>query len=236
MRFLPLTMRLCSALVTFLVGLPACAHDLWIERNGDLHALAYGHERSGHEGEKKLEYKPDSVKQALCLNGDGQEIKAGKTLTYPVTLKGNCSASWFLTSSGYWSKTPYGTRNLPKTEAGAVIDSWLSIEGVKRIDQWDDGLSRPLTQELELVPRGNPLLLKTGDKLHLRAFYQGRPVAGVTVAYFGKPRGITDKEGNVNIRLQSAGFQLIQASIELPLNDGKADKAVHAASLQFELK
>jgi nickel transport protein len=86
------------------------------------------------------------------------------------------------------------------------------------------------------VPRGNPLLLKTGDKLHLRAFYQGRPVAGVTVAYFGKPRGITDKEGNVNIRLQSAGFQLIKASIELPLNDGKADKAVHAASLQFELK
>jgi nickel transport protein len=229
-------MKLQPLLLLGILALPASAHDLWIERNGDLHTLAYGHERSGHEGEKKLEYKPDSVKQALCFNADGQEIKAGKALTYPATLKGNCSASWFLTSSGYWSKTPYGTKNLPKTEAGAVIDSWLSIEGVKRIDQWDDGLSRSLTQELELVPQGNPLLLKPGGKLHLRAFYQGKPVAGVTVAYFGKPRGITDKEGNVNIRLQNAGFQLIQASVELPLNDGKADKAVHASSLQFELK
>jgi len=229
-------MKLQPLLLLGILALPASAHDLWIERNGDLHTLAYGHERSGHEGEKKLEYKPDSVKQALCFNADGQEIKAGKALTYPATLKGNCSASWFLTSSGYWSKTPYGTKNLPKTEAGAVIDSWLSIEGVKRIDQWDDGLSRSLTQELELVPQGNPLLLKPGGKLHLRAFYQGKPVAGVSVAYFGKPRGITDKEGNVNIRLQNAGFQLIQASVELPLNDGKADKAVHASSLQFELK
>jgi nickel transport protein len=229
-------MKLQSLILLGILALPASAHDLWIERNGDLHTLAYGHERSGHEGERKLEYKPDSVKQALCFNADGQEIKAGKALTYPATLKGNCSASWFLTSSGYWSKTPYGTKNLPKTEAGAVIDSWLSIEGVKRIDQWDDGLSRSLTQELELVPQGNPLLLKPGGKLHLRAYYQGKPVAGVTVAYFGKPRGITDKEGNVNIRLQNAGFQLIQASIELPLNDGKADKAVHASSLQFELK
>jgi nickel transport protein len=229
-------MKLQSLILLGILALPASAHDLWIERNGDLHTLAYGHERSGHEGERKLEYKPDSVKQALCLNADGQEIKAVKALTYPATLKGNCSASWFLTSSGYWSKTPYGTKNLPKTEAGAVIDSWLSIEGVKRIDQWDDGLSRSLTQELELVPQGNPLLLKPGGKLHLRAYYQGKPVAGVTVAYFGKPRGITDKEGNVNIRLQNAGFQLIQASIELPLNDGKADKAVHASSLQFELK
>lgn len=229
-------MKLQPLLLLGILALPASAHDLWIERNGDLHTLAYGHERSGHEGEKKLEYKPDSVKQALCFNADGQEIKAGKALTYPATLKGNCSASWFLTSSGYWSKTPYGTKNLPKTEAGAVIDSWLSIEGVKRIDQWDNGLSRSLTQELELVPQGNPLLLKPGGKLHLRAYYQGKPVAGVTVAYFGKPRGITDKEGNVNIRLQNAGFQLIQASVELPLNDGKADKAVHASSLQFELK
>ncbi|NWG39559.1 MAG: DUF4198 domain-containing protein [Hydrogenophilaceae bacterium] len=229
-------MKLQPLILLGILALPASAHDLWIERNGDLHTLTYGHERSEHEGEKKLEYKPDSVKQALCMATDGQEIKTEKALTYPATLKGNCSASWFMISSGYWSKTPYGTKNLPKTEAGTVIDSWLSIEGIKRIDQWGVGLSRSLTQEMELVPQENPLLLKTGDKLHLRAFYQGKPVAGATVAYFGKPRGITDKEGYVNIRLQKAGFQLIQASIELPLNDGKADKAVHASSLQFEIK
>jgi nickel transport protein len=217
-------------------ALPVCAHDLWIERDDTLHTLAYGHERSGHEGAKQLEYKPETVKQAICFNSAGQEIHADKGNSYPATLKGKCSASWFLTSSGYWSKTPYGTKNLPKNEAGAVIESWFSVEGVKRIDQWSDGLARPLTRELELVPLENPLSLKTGDKLHLSAFFQGKPAGGVTVAYFGKPRGITDANGNVNIRLQNPGFQLIQASIDMPLNGDKADKAIHASNLQFEIK
>jgi len=225
--------------------LPACllllqgsvqAHDLWIERGGDLHTLAYGHERSGHGGAKTLEYKPEIVRQAACFNAAGQEISVEPGRGYPATLKGDCAASWFFTSSGYWSKTPYGTKNLPKGEAGAVIESWLSLEGVKRIDQWGAGLERVLTGHLELVPRDNPLKLKTGDKLRLTAWLQGKPAAGVTVAYFGKPRGVTDSEGKINLRLQNPGFQLIQASIDLPLNDGKADKAVHASSLQFEIK
>lgn len=215
---------------------PARAHGLWIERGGALHTLAYGHERSAHEGEKTLEYKPEIVKQGTCFSAAGQEIAADLGRGYPATLKGDCAASWFLTSSGYWSKTPYGTKNLPKNEAGAVIDSWLSVEGIKRIDQWGAGLSQALTRNLELVPRDNPLKLQAGDKLRLRAWFQGKPAAGVTVAYFGKPRGVTDSEGQVNIRLRNSGFQLIQASLDLPLNDGRADKTVHGSSLQFEIQ
>ncbi|MDD5387997.1 MAG: DUF4198 domain-containing protein [Gallionellaceae bacterium] len=212
------------------------AHDLWIERDGARHILAYGHERSGHEGAKTLEYKPEIVKQAACFNAAGQEIAADLGRGYPATLKGDCAASWFFTSSGYWSKTPYGTRNLAKNEAGAVIESWLSLEGVKRIDQWDAGLDRALTRQLELVPRDNPLKLQAGDKLRLTVWFQGKPAAGVTVAYFGKPRGVSDSDGHINIRLQNPGFQLIQASLDLPLNDARADKAVHASSLQFEIR
>jgi nickel transport protein len=211
------------------------AHDLWIERDGALHTLAYGHERSGHEGAKTLEYKPESVKQSTCFNPAGREIAADRGRGYPATLRGDCAASWFLVSSGYWSKTPYGTRNLPKNEAGMVITSWLSVEGVKRIDQWGAGLGRALTKNLELVPLDDPLKLQAGDKVRLTTWYQGKPAAGVTVAYFGQPRGVSDGEGRVNIRLRNPGFQLIEASLELPLNDGKADKAVYSSSLQFEI-
>lgn len=227
-------LRLLALLGLF--SAPLLAHDLWIERDAFLHTLSYGHERSGHGGSKRLEYKSESVREAVCFGANGQEQKAERGKSYPVTLKGDCAASWFLVSSGYWSKTPYGTKNLPRSEAGAVMDSWLSVEAVKRIDRWGEALARPLTRELELAPVDNPFGLKAGDKLRLRAYHQGRPAANVTVAYFGKPRGVTGADGAINIRLQEPGFQLVQASMELSLDDGKADKAIHASSLQFEIK
>lgn len=228
-------MKTTPFLLLALIPALSFGHDLWIDRSGSLHSLSYGHERSGHEGVKRLEYKPETVQQAQCLDIGGQEVRTEQGKQYPVTLKGDCAASWFLLSSGYWSKTPYGTKNLPKTEAGAVMDSWRSVESIKRMDRWGAALARPMTQALELVPNDNPLILKTGDKLRLRAFYQGRPAANVTVAYFGKPRGISGTDGAVNIRLSEPGFQLIQASLETPLDDGKADKTIHSSALQFEL-
>jgi nickel transport protein len=224
-----------TAFLLILAAPPIHAHDLWIERDKNLHTLVYGHERSAHAGEKTLRYVPEHVRQGACYDARGPALRVELTQTYPVSFKGDCAASWFLVSSGYWTKTPYGTRNLPKNEAGPAIDSWLSTEGVKRIDSWSPGLSGALTQALEFSALENPLSLKTGDKLRLRAWYQGRPVAGVTVAYFGKPRGVTDSDGRVNIRLNQPGFQLIQGSLELPLNDGKADKAIHSTTLHFDL-
>jgi len=227
--------RLSALLLTAALALPAQAHDLWVERQGALHTLQYGHERSGHEGAKVLAYRPETVRLAQCFDGHGEQIQAEVGQTYPVTLKGGCAASFFLTSSGYWSKTPYGTKNLPKTEAGTVLDSWLSVESVKRLDAWGQGLARPLTRELEIVPLADPLRLKVGDKLRLTVTLNGRPVAGATVAYFGQPRGVSDADGRVNVRLQRPGFQLIQASLELPSNDGRADRMVQSTALQFEL-
>ncbi len=225
-----------SRLLLLLALLPALAssHNLWIERSGPLHSLAFGHEASGHTGAKRLEYKAESVQQAVCYNTAGQVQRAEAGLGYPATLNGDCAVSWFLLSSGFWSKTPYGSQNLPKSEAGAVIDSWLSLESVKRIDRWSNSLANPLTKELELVPRENPTAMPTGAKLHLRAYFQGKPAANVSVAYFGKPRGVTGADGAINIRLNEAGFQLIQASLELPRNEGKADKTIHSTALQFE--
>lgn len=223
-------------LALVLLAAPAIAHDLWVERQGRSHTLYYGHERSGHGGERKLDYRPESVKRLACFNVAGREMAAEVSQTYPVSLRGDCAASWFFTSSGYWSKTPYGTKNIPKTEAGPVLTSWLSVETVKRLDAWGDALTRPLTRELEIVPLNNPLGLKPGDKLKVGVYRDGRPAAGITVAYFGHPRGVTGDDGTVNVRLKEGGYQLIQASIELPLDDGKADKAIHATALVFELR
>ncbi len=213
----------------------AAAHDLWIEREGDAHRLMYGHERSGHAGERELEYRPEIVRQARCFDVAGNERPARASDSYPVVLRGDCAASWFWLDSGYWSKTPYGTKNLPRHQAGTTLDSWRSAEGIKRLDRWSTALARPLTTELELTPLRDPLALRPGDKLRLRVWLRGRPAAGVTVAYFGSPRGVTDADGYVNVTLRQPGFQLIQASVERPIDDLGAEREILASSLQFQL-
>lgn len=235
MSSLPLPLLLSGLLAAW----PAVAHDLWVERQANRLVLQYGHERSGHGGVGLLAYSPAQVQRTACFDAQGRELAAVTSETYPVAMQprtGDCAAGWFLLSSGYWSKTPYGTKNLPRSEVtGAVLSSWLSVESVKRLDAWGPGLGRPLTRELELVPQQNPLLLRPGDKLGLAVYRDGQPAPGVTVAYFGHPRGVTGADGRVNLRLKDAGYQLLQASLELPLANGKADRAVHATALVFEL-
>lgn len=228
-------MRVPRLLLLATLSIPALAHDLWVTRDGNLHTLHYGHERSGHAGAKVIEYKPEQVRQAVCFSAAGRELAGETSRTWPVTLRGDCAASYFVFSTGYWSKTPYGTKNLPKHDAGKVIDSWLSVESVKRIDTWGMALARPLGVELEIVPLDNPLSLRPGDKLHLAVYGAGKPVAGATVAYFGHPRGVSAADGRLNVTLRRPGPQSIKASIESALGDGKADRLIQTTALQFEL-
>jgi nickel transport protein len=220
-----------------LVAGPVLGHDLWLERGGDRLTLQYGHLRghAGHEGAARLEYAPTVVQRVLCLGADGQPRPGEVGDRYPVTVSGPCALTYVLASSGYWSKTPFGTRNQPRDELHQVVDSWVSYEGVKRLDAWGETLSAPATGDLELVPLENPLALRPGDKLHLRVTYQGRPRAGVVVAYDGSPRGESNADGLVSIRLREGGLQLIQASFSEAIDSPKAQRAVHATGLVFEV-
>jgi nickel transport protein len=226
-----------GALILFLVLLPGSAHghDLWLEKEPGGLTLYYGHKRSAHGGEKFLEYKPDLVKEASCFDRSGTRMTFEAQDGYPYRMMGKCAVAYVLTSSGYWTKTPYGTKNVPRAEARMPIKSWQSYESVKRIDSWDERLAAPLSGGLEMTPREDPLGLKKGEKLRLQVTFDGRPVEGVVVSYDGKPRGESDREGRINIRLRHGGFQVIQAGYHRPDGSGKADEVVHSANLNFEL-
>ena len=65
---------------------------------------------------------------------------------------------------------------------------------------------------------------------------EGKPREGVTVAYDGKSRGVTGKDGRMNIRVRHGGLQVITGSIkEPPLDKTKADKLIRATALFFAL-
>jgi nickel transport protein len=213
------------------------AHDYWFESAGDDYLLHRGHRFSQHSGSKEVPFEANIVTGAYCLRqGDSQPRPAATSRSYPLRVHGPCQAVMVTADSGYWSQTLTGTTNRPKDKAFGALRSWHAIESVKRLESWDERLSRPFADELELTLAENPFLLRAGDKLRLTATLGGKPAKGVTVAYDGDPRGVTGSDGRINVRLRHAGLQVITASLEESLDSGKADKRVRSTILLFEIK
>jgi len=223
--------------VGFAVGMStAAAHDLWIEPVAGGYQLLYGHHpQVSHEGARQIAYAPDVVKSVVCLDPAGGRRPAKVGSSSPIKIEGDCAILYVLTSSGYWTKTTAGTKNLKKTEATAPLGSWQSFESVKHIAQWGSGAASPLGTPLEIIPADNPLALKDGDKLGVRVLAAGKPVAGAVVTYDGKPRGETGSDGTVNIRVKHGGLQLVQAATRTPHTGPEADEVVHTTALTFAL-
>jgi nickel transport protein len=214
----------------------AVAHDLWVELSSGAYIVRYGHHpQVSHEGASEIAYAPAIVKSVTCIDVAGSPSPARVGSTAPVEIAGDCAVLYVLTSSGYWSKTPAGAKNLKKTEASSPLSSWQSFESVKHISQWGPGVAKPLGLPLEIVPAANPLALQDGDKLALRVLAKGQPVANAVVTYDGKPRGETYADGTLNIRIKHGGLQLIQASTRTPHVGPEADEVVHTTALTFAL-
>lgn len=229
-------MRRILFLLLSLATLPTFGHDLWLEREPGGMTLYQGHRYSAHGGAETIAYDASFVKEAVGLDS------AGRTKSLPATKQSpwrttttDFAAIRIAASSGYWTKTPWETKNVPKTGVAGAIRSWLSEESVKRIDRWTPGADRPLSDGLEITPTVDPLALKPGDKLVVLVTEGGKPRAGVPVAYGDDVRGTTGEDGRIAIRLRHGGTQLIAASVETPLADGKADVAIRSAILQFEI-
>ncbi|WP_186343122.1 DUF4198 domain-containing protein [Allochromatium palmeri] len=223
--------------IGFAAGMSAAvAHDLWVEPEAGGYQLLYGHHPGvSHEGAKQIDYSPEIVKSVVCLDATGSHHPTQVGDSSPVKIEGDCAVLYVLTSSGYWTKTTAGTKNLKKTEAASPLSSWQSFESVKHIDRWGSGAASSLATPLEIVPAENPLALKDGDKLTVRVLANGQPVADATVSYDGKPRGQTGADGTLNIRVKHGGLQLIQASTRTPHAGPEADEIVHTTALTFAL-
>lgn len=231
-RYLAPLLLTCFVSATAVVS----AHDLWVEPESGGYRLLYGHHpQVSHEGSRQIPYTPAVVKSVICLDPAGERRPAMAGSSSPVKVEGDCAVLYVLTSSGYWTKTPAGTKNVRKAEVVTPLGSWQSFESVKHVAQWGAGGGKPLGTALEIVPTDNPLALNDGDKLGVRVLADGRPVAGAVVTYDGKPRGETGPDGTVNIRVKHGGLQLIQASTRTPHAGPEADEVVHTTALTFTL-
>ena len=224
-----------SSFLLAVLALPAVAHDLWLEKEAAGYTLYQGHRHSAHAGAEVLPYDPLAVKSATCLDAGGGTRPLVSGTSYPVRLTGDCAALLLAFSTGYWTKTAWETKNLPKAGSAGVVKSWLSEDAVKRIDRWTPAVAQPLGAGLEITPATDPFRLVIDDKLTVLVTDNKKPKSGVPVAYQGDTRGATGEDGRIAIRIRRGGMQLISASVETPLADGKADTVIRATALQFEL-
>jgi nickel transport protein len=210
------------------------AHDFWIDQKGKEFLLIYGH------GTQREDFDFSKVKMVKAFGPGGGEIEVRREKKEKALLLQPVEPpSWIFVEidNGYWSKTIYGWKNLPKRKASRVVEANRSLFYSKALMTWTDALQSPISiAQLDVVFLKNPFELKPGDQLPIKVFYSGKPIAGVEVE--GRDHEVvstTDKEGMARIRI-SKGRQLISVSHKEPIRDDPdADYLSLTATLTFEV-
>jgi nickel transport protein len=209
----------------------AHAHDLWMEPQGGVLVLRYG-----HRGGDVLDLDAAKVKVVQCRDGIGpsRDVRASsrigsKELLTPV----RCEVASAFLDGGFWSLTPDGERNLPKSKVPDAVRSWQSKHFAKWIDVRSPGAPSPLGDELEIVPVSDLEHVRQGDKATFRVLWQGKPVAGAILAIDHRPLGETDAAGECRVKVRAAEVESVSATLKRPLGTPEADTLVAEASLTF---
>jgi cobalt/nickel transport system permease protein len=210
------------------------AHEFWIERKGGEFTVVFGH------GTHREEFDSSRIKQVKAFDGNGKPLtvsheKKGKE----ILLRPSESAALMVAEidNGYWSKTIYGWKNLPKRKASRVVEANRSLNYSKILLSWSEGIQKPLEGlVLDILLLKDPFQMKSGETLPIQILLHGKSLGKVDV--FGNDHakvGMTDAEGFVRMTL-SKGHQLMTVTYKEPLKDDPdADSLSVTATLTFEV-
>ncbi|MCF6205582.1 MAG: DUF4198 domain-containing protein [Sulfurovum sp.] len=214
-------------LITFIgSGYILSAHTLWIDGLFQVHE---GHMHQQNLQEKKSVLKHGDISDVLCM-----KHQAIRVIRYNNASNAKCDALYIKRKPAYYTKTPYGTKKMPKSRVKMSIKSWRSIESVKRI--YSKQPLQPFGKGLEIVLRNDPSKIEVGDKARLSIYYNGKPLKGATIANGHKTIGVSDDHGQVNVKIREHGLQNIKASWTTKGDGVKCDEVIHTTTLNFEVE
>lgn len=230
-------MRTTSATLTALALAAApsltFAHDLWLEREGAGFTLRYG-----HRGGELLALDQAKVKAARCLDqGATRDLLPGAAFSArEARFAGRCDAASAFLDGGFWTLTPDGEVNRPKSQVAQPVKAWASRQFAKWVDARSPAAAASvLGDELELAAVSDLSKAHEGDKVTLRVLSAGKPVAGAVVAIDHKPLGETDSAGEVRVKLRTSSVEVVSATLRRKVATPEADAVVLEASLTFEV-
>lgn len=248
-------------LMTFLFCASASAHDMWgtaekAEVGQPITAVVgYGHEFPKWEAIPADEiglFKPVRV---VGPNGE-LTMKPGPENYKAVSQEELVKGSYLVIADVnpvFWTKTPDGWSQKPRSEEPQALSCGLFIENAKGIvnvgGATDTGvISQPVGLPIEIVPLANPATVKPGQRLQLKVLFDGKPLAGAKVegrfAGFDKEASAgakafadtTGKDGVVNFVPLKSGDWLVTVRNERPFPEaGKCDTEDFGTSLFFAI-
>jgi uncharacterized GH25 family protein len=178
------------------------------------------------------------VKALRCLEkGATRDLLGAATFTpKEVKLAGRCNAAAAFLDGGYWSLTPDGEVNQPRSRVPQAVKAWASRQFAKWVDARSPAASGAiLGDELEIVAVGDISRAREGDKVTVRVLSAGKPVPNAIVAIDHKPLGESDSAGDVRVKLRTSGVETISATLRRKVATPEADAVVLEASLSFEV-
>jgi uncharacterized GH25 family protein len=211
----------------------AMAHDFWLERQAGSFVLRYG-----HRGGEALPLDASKLRSLTCRKDKGRAenlLSSAVASANQLSLAATCTVVSAFLDGGFYSLTPDGEKNLPKSKVPDAVKSWRSKQFAKWID-----IRSPLSAEaqgdaLEIVPVTDLRKAKSGDKASFRVLLEGKPVSGAVLSMGHKPLGETDDQGEVRVKIRSADVESVSVTFRRPVKSPDADSEVFEASLTFEV-
>lgn len=231
-----------AAVIAGLAATSAQAHGIWFAQRARQLALVYGVGADDLDAVKRLPL-------IASVNGfDAEGLAVTTTLraagAIPVVDSDEPVAIVAAAMDyGIWSKDAAGEwHNKGRDE---IKDATVSEHNFKYAVHLTQALTKPVPMiaghKLQLVPAMLAIPAKMGEPIKVRAFYDGKPIAGADVMadYVNDPDQVptkTDAEGYATIPVRNQGINVLMAIYVGPTdNAAKYERMEYRASLSFVL-
>ncbi|MCF8030913.1 MAG: DUF4198 domain-containing protein [Desulfohalobiaceae bacterium] len=231
----PIRFLLMILAAGILLPAAASAHMLWINASDfapDAGQEVYVRIGWGHEYPRDQMVNPDIVDEVKVLGSGGQQVETQRIFPDVVRFTPKSKGTYRVLvqiKPGFVSKTPTGHKLGNKKELDNAVTCFRHNMTAKAIIQSGDSAATGNGQDglaLQLVPLKDPSELSPGDKLPVRALFQGEPQSGVTVKSTSRGHDgewvsekKTDKEGIARFEIDGDGAWMFRAEHRTPYPD-----------------
>ncbi|VTR92601.1 Uncharacterized protein OS=Blastopirellula marina DSM 3645 GN=DSM3645_18426 PE=4 SV=1: DUF4198 [Gemmata massiliana] len=249
---------LAAVLALALLGIPAIAHDTWVQTNahiirtGDaVHIdLLLGNHGNDHRDFKIAGKLPiESVGALVVVGPDGKsyDLKPDLADLGYAPKEGFHTAKFAPAKAGLYvaaqSSDTVVNHGKPVRAVRSAKTYFVVSNSLDKVPANLTGFDKPLGHKLELVPEVNPVApMGPGTALKVKLLLAGKPLAGARVSFI--PRGValkegtdpvydrtTDKDGRASFTPKTGNYYLVVAHHETDEKGDKYEATKFAATL-----